>query len=202
MDFFCFILRPMPLVSELFHLFRVFFLIGSITFGGGIAMIPILERELIKKRQWMTADQMVDWFAIGQCTPGVIAVNVATFIGFYRKGFLGALAATAGIVTPSLIIITALSFFLDSFAEIELVQKALRGINVAVAVLLVSALWSFGKKTILDAYTAGIAVLAFVLMAFLNVSAVFIVCGAGVFGFLFARFRKPAGKAASEEEGL
>lgn len=182
----------LKIFREYFELFRVFAGIGSVTFGGGIAMLPILERELIKKRHWMTSGQMLDYFAIGQCTPGVIAVNVSTFIGYSRKGLPGACAATAGIVAPSIVVITLLAMFLNNFADIIWVQRALRGINVVVAVLLISAVWNFGKKTIFDLVTFGIGALAFVAMTVFNVPGVFIVLIAGVLGIVarYRRFRK------------
>ncbi len=120
----------MQAFREYLDLFSVFFRIGAVTFGGGLAMLPILERELIKKRGWMTAEELVDYFAIGQATPGIVAVNVATFIGHKRKGILGGIVTTAGVVTPSVLVITALALFLDNFTEIQWVQRALRGINV------------------------------------------------------------------------
>jgi chromate transporter len=165
----------MNVFREYLELFWVFFRIGAVTFGGGLAMLPILERDLIKKRSWMTGEQLVDYFAIGQVTPGIVAVNVATFIGYNRKGIRGALVATAGIVAPSIIVITLLAMFLENFTEILWVQRALRGINVVVAVLLVSALWSMAKRTIIDWITALIALATLVAITVFNISAVFVV---------------------------
>lgn len=165
----------MNVFREYLELFWVFFRIGAVTFGGGLAMLPILERDLIKKRSWMTGEQLVDYFAIGQVTPGIVAVNVATFIGYNRKGIRGSLVATAGIVAPSIIVITLLAMFLENFTDIVWVQRALRGINVVVAVLLVSALWSMAKRTIIDWITALIALATLVAITVFNVSAVFVV---------------------------
>lgn len=167
---------------EYLELFWVFFRIGAVTFGGGLAMLPILERDLIKKRGWLTAEQLVDYFAIGQSTPGIVAVNVATFVGYNRKKISGSIVATLGIVTPSIIIITLLAMFLNNFADIVWVQKALRGINVVVAVLLISAVVSIGKKTIIDWITALIALAAFFAMVAFNVSGVLIVLVSAILG--------------------
>lgn len=165
----------MSVFREYFDLFFAFFRIGAVTFGGGLAMLPILERDLIKKRKWMTGDELVDYFAIGQVTPGIVAVNVATFVGYNRKGIRGAIVATLGIVAPSIIVITLLAMFLENFADILWVQRALRGINVVVAVLLFSALASMGKRTIVDWVTALIALATLVAITVFNVSAVFVV---------------------------
>ena len=127
-----------------FTLFGLFFKMGAVTFGGGYAMLPILERELVDNRDWVTKDELLDYYAIGQSTPGIIAVNVATFVGYKRRGVSGAIAATAGIVSPSLIIIMILATFISNFAEITWVQKALKGINVVVGALLVQSVISMG----------------------------------------------------------
>lgn len=131
---------------RLFELFAVFFKIGAVTFGGGLAMLPILESELADKRSWVTKETLLDYFAIGQMTPGIIAVNVATFIGYTQAGVLGGCIATLGVVTPSLIIISVIASFLENFTQIVWVQKALMGINIAVAALLCKAVVTFIKK--------------------------------------------------------
>jgi len=172
----------MAVFLEYAELFWVFFRIGAITFGGGLAMLPVLERDLARRRSWLTAEQLVDYYAIGQSTPGIIAVNVATFVGYNRKGVRGAIVTTAGIVTPSVIVITLLAMFLNNFAEIIWVQKALRGINVVVAVLLISAVWSVGKKTFIDWISGAIGLAAFLAMTVFNVSGVFIVLASALLG--------------------
>ena len=186
------ILATVNTFLEYLELFGVFFRVGAFTFGGGLAMLPVLERDLIQKRSWMTGEQLVDYFAIGQSTPGIIAVNVATFVGYNRKGIVGAIVATLGIIVPSIIVITVLAMFLESFADIVIVQKALRGINVAVAVLLLNAVWSFGKKTIIDAVTAFIALASFISMAFFNVPGYAVVLVTALLGLAF-RFRPVRG---------
>lgn len=175
-------------LSELLQLFGVFFMIGSVTFGGGLAMLPILERELVSRRKWMTSAQLVDWFAIGQTTPGIIAVNVATFIGYTRRGFIGAVTATLGIVTPSIIVITVLAGVIDQVSDIPWMAHALKGINVAVSVLLLDAVVGLGRKTLSNLPALLIALASFVAMAVFNVSGVFIVLASGAAGFAVKRF--------------
>lgn len=166
-------------------LFASFFKIGLVTFGGGLAMLPILKRDLVDSKAWLTEDEILDYFAIGQSTPGVIAVNVATFVGYKRGGLIGSIFSTSGIVFPSLIIISLIAAFVSNFNELVWVQKALKGINVAVSVLLVKAVFSFGKKTVFDLCTFLIAALSFVLMFAFKVQGVWIVIGSALSGWLF-----------------
>lgn len=166
-------------------LFASFFKIGLVTFGGGLAMLPILKRDLVDSKGWLTEDEILDYFAIGQSTPGVIAVNVATFVGYKRGGLIGSIFSTSGIVFPSLIIISLIAAFVSNFNELVWVQKALKGINVAVSVLLVKAVFSLGKKTVFDLCTFLIAALSFVLMFAFKVQGVWIVIGSALSGWLF-----------------
>jgi len=172
-------------LNMLVRLFCVFCKIGALTFGGGLAMLPILTDELSIKREWTTQSELLDYFAIGQSTPGVIAVNVATFVGYKRGGLIGSIFSTSGIVFPSLIIISLIAAFVSNFNELVWVQKALKGINVAVSVLLVKAVFSFGKKTVFDLCTFLIAALSFVLMFAFKVQGVWIVIGSALSGWLF-----------------
>ena len=136
------------MLKILLELYVTFFKIGSVTFGGGYAMLPVLERELADKKKWTTGEDLLDYYAVSQVTPGVIAVNVSTFVGYRLRGVPGALAATAGIVSPSIIIITIIAEFISNFESIVCVQKALGGINVAVTALLTYAVYNFAKKSI------------------------------------------------------
>lgn len=185
--------KKKTLLSQLIELFVVFCKIGAITFGGGLAMLPILEKELIDKRNWTTKEQLMDYYAIGQVTPGIIAVNVSTFIGYTRCGILGGIIATFGVVFPSLVIITLISFFLESFSQIIWVQKALSGINVAVAALLTSILWKFIKqavKTWKNICGILLVILSFVAIVFLKCpTSIVIVFGAicGIITFVITQ---------------
>ena len=179
-------------------LFASFFKIGLVTFGGGLAMLPILKRDLVDSKGWLTEDEILDYFAIGQSTPGIIAVNVATFVGYKRAGMIVSIFSTSGIVFPSLIIISLIAAFVSNFNELVWVQKALKGINVAVSVLLVKAVFSFGKKTVFDLCTFLIAALSFVLMFAFKVQGVWIVIGSALSGWFFqtiksSRFKKNNG---------
>ena len=128
-------------------LFLTFAKVGVCTFGGGYAMLPILQREVVEKKGWATDEELTDYFAVGQCTPGIIAVNTATFIGYKHKGVPGGVLTTLGVVFPSLVIITAIAAFLSNFADIPVVQHALAGINAAVVALAASVL-KLGRSTL------------------------------------------------------
>ena len=129
-------------------LFLTFAKIGVCPFGGGYAMLPILQREVVEKKGWATEEELTDYFAVGQCTPGIIAVNTATFIGYKHKGVPGGILTTLGVVFPSLVIITAIAAFLSNFADIPLVQHALAGINAAVVALIAASVLKLGKSTL------------------------------------------------------
>lgn len=149
-------------------------------------MLPLLRREVVEKRQWATDEEMIDYYAIGQSTPGIICTNVATFIGFKLLGIVGAVIATVAVVLPAIIIITCIAMLAstDVVTNLPLLKKALAGINTAVAVLLFSALFDLGKKTIVDVWTALIAVGAFIAMSFLGVSAIWIVFASAALGLI------------------
>ena len=133
---------------ELLRMFLTFAKIGVMTFGGGYAMLPILQREIVEKQKWATDAELTDYFAIGQCTPGIIAVNTATFIGRKHKGVLGGIVATLGVVFPSLVIITLIAAFLTNFADIPLVRNALAGVNACVVALIASSVIKLGRSTL------------------------------------------------------
>lgn len=163
------------MLRDLFDLFITFFKIGAFTFGGGYAMIPIFEREFVTDRGWITSDDMLNYIAISQSTPGVIAVNMATFIGYRRRGVLGAAVATFGVVAPSIVIISIIAAFIEGFSEYVYVQKALAGINVAVAVILTSAVWDLGKKSVTDMIGLALAVIAFLTVVIFKVNSIWLI---------------------------
>lgn len=174
------------------QLFTSFFKLGAVTFGGGLAMLPLLRCEVVDKRGWATDEEMIDYYAIGQSTPGIIATNVATFIGFNLLGFFGSIIATVAVVLPSIIIITMIAMLasMESVQSFATLSKALNGINVAVAVLLFSSLIDLGKKTISDIFTLFIAIGSFVAMSFFSVSAIWIVLISAVLGILIKALNK------------
>ena len=156
-------------LKELFTIYFAFFKVGAFTFGGGLAMMPMLQKELIEKKQWLTEEELIDYYAVGQSTPGIIAVNVATFVGYKRAGILGGIFGTLGIISPSLIIIMILANLINSISDYPIVQKALTGINVAVAALLTSVIINFAKKTIKNVWNAIFMLVSFLLIFALKV---------------------------------
>ena len=136
------------IILDLCEIYLAFVKIGTFTIGGGLAMMPMLRRELIDSRGWITEEELIDYYAVGQSTPGIIAVNVSTFVGYKRAGIIGGIIGTLGMVTPSFVIIMLLASFINSVSEHEYAKKALLGINVAVAALLTHVVYSFAKKTI------------------------------------------------------
>ncbi len=192
-------------LKEMWQLFSVMFKIGICTFGGGIAMLPILERELVEKLGWTTSEELMDWFAIGQSTPGIIAVNVATFTGYKRLKVIGGCIATFGMVLPSIIIISIIALFINNFAELAWVQRALKGINVAVAAILTNAVYTFSKKSVKNIFGFILLVVSFFLIFVLNVGTIWIILGSAFLGVVIAGFRgdfkkSSHGKNAAEKK--
>lgn len=171
-------------MKEYFELVAAFFKIGIMTFGGGYAMLPMIQREVVEKHGWATEEEILNYYAIGQCTPGVIAVNTATFIGDSRKGVLGGFLATLGVVLPSLIIISVIAAVLNNFAEIAAVQHALAGIRIAVVVLVGYSVWKLMKSGVKGAFGWIIFVLTFLVSAIFGLSPVVIVVTAAAAGLI------------------
>ena len=146
-------------MNEYLELFLTFAKMGVMTFGGGMAMLPILQREVVEDRHWATEEELVDYYAIGQCTPGIIAVNTATFVGQKRKGALGGIVATLGMVFPSLVIISILAGLITNFSSVTWVQDAFAGIQVCVCVLIFNAVVKLLKKSVIDKRTSVIFLL-------------------------------------------
>ena len=185
------------MMKELLELYLAFLKIGAVNFGGGYAMLPLLEEDLVKKKGWVTTDDLMDYFAIGQCTPGIIALNVSTFIGNKRRGIAGAAAATTGFLTYPIIIILVIAMFLTNFADLPVVQNAFAGIRVCVCVLILEAVMRLWKKSIVDKIAFVIYAVIFVLMAFGSFlpvkppAAVLVVC-AGIAGILIRGHKEAA----------
>ncbi len=184
--------------TSLWSLFLTFAKVGVMTFGGGYAMLPILEREVVTNHNWTTSEQMLDYYAIGQCTPGVIAVNVSTFIGYKKRGILGSIVATFGVIFPSIVIITALASVLKMFQDNIYVKKAFEGIRIAVCALMITAVINLVKKAVSSVGTAIVAVSALLLQLFLGISPVVIVICTISFGLLiFFTGKKKSGEDKS-----
>lgn len=169
----------------LFELFLIFAKIGLFTFGGGYAMFPIMKSELIEKRKWITEDELLDYYAIGQCTPGIIAVNVATFVGKKVKGISGAAMSTTGVVFPSIVIITLIASCINNFAELWFVQSAFSGIRVAVIVLILNTIISMWKKSVQKPFDYIVFLLALILSFFDILSSVLVVILSAVAGIIY-----------------
>lgn len=187
-------------IKEFFELYFTFVKIGTFTFGGGLAMMPIMQRELIEKRGWLTEEELIDYFAIGQSTPGIIAVNVATFVGYKKLGWFGGILCTLGVVTPSWVIIMLLAGAISSIDKYPLAQKALKGINVAVAALLTSVIVKFAKKTIKNIWNVLFMLLAFALIYFLKVQSVWIIIASLIIGCLITLYRQKKSAALSQTQ--
>jgi chromate transporter len=178
-------------MKDYFDLVFTFFKMGCITFGGGYAMLPIIERELVVKKGWATMDEVMDYFAIGQVTPGLIAVNVSTFIGYKKNGIPGGILATLGFVLPSLFIITIIAVFLQNFSDLPPVRHAFGGIRVAVGALIMDAVIKLSKGAVRDWKAALICIAAFVLSTVVHASPVLLVLAAGLTGFLLYHPKRP-----------
>ena len=181
-------------MKELLELFLTFAKIGVMTFGGGMAMLPILEREVVQNKHWATEEELVDYFAIGQCTPGIIAVNTATFVGQKRKGAMGGITAALGVVFPSLVIITILAGLITNFAHLAWVQNAFAGIQVCVCVLILNAVLKLLKKSVVDKRTAVIFVIVLLGNMLLSVSPVWFVLLSALSGIVLKNLEGRAAK--------
>lgn len=185
-------------------LYITFAKIGSLTFGGGIAMLPMMQNELIEKKQWVTENEILDYYVIGQSTPGIIAVNVATFVGYKKAGILGGIIATLGVITPCIVLITLLANLIDSIDHYPNVQKALKGINVAVCALITDATLNFARKTSKGAVSIAIMILSFCLIFFFNVKSYIIILGAAFVAvavyFIEKKFKKNDEKKSLENK--
>ena len=170
--------------TNLWVLFWTFAKMGVMTFGGGMAMLPILQREVVDAKGWATEEELTDYYAIGQCTPGIIAVNTATFIGQKYGGVPGGIVATLGVVFPSLVIISVLAGLITNFSHLAWVKNAFAGIQVCVCVLILNAVMKLLKKAVVDKRTAVIFVLVLAGGILLDLSPVWFVIGAALAGIL------------------
>ena len=165
-------------------LFITFFKIGAFTFGGGYAMIPLIQKEVVENKKWITDDDILEIIAIAESTPGPIAINSATFVGFRVCGFWGSFFATLGVVLPSFIIILIISFVLNEFQHITAVQYAFNGIRAGVLALLMKAIWTMYKKCPKGIVSYIVMAAAFIITAFFDISALYVIIGCAVFGLV------------------
>lgn len=166
-------------------LFVSFFKIGLFTFGGGYAMLPVIERELIEKRGWCDEKTILDIYAMAQCTPGVIAVNTATFIGYKLHGILGGILATGAVILPSFFIITCIATFIQNFSSYPAVGHAMAGIRVAVSALVLVTLYKMLRKNVKCIFSVVLFFIALGLAFFTNISPIYFILGAIISGLLY-----------------
>lgn len=193
-------------MKKLLMLYTVFFKMGIVNFGGGYALLPLLQKELVDKRGWTTNEEITDYYAIGQCTPGAIAVNVSTFIGYKIKGVLGGIVATLGFVSPAFIIIFLIATVLNQFSDLWYVQSAFKAIRACVFVLILSAIIKLSKKSIVDWITLGLAATVLLLTVFTEIPLFIYVLVAGFIGVMVNWYKdkrkpKPVEETPSESEG-
>ena len=167
--------------------FKTFFKIGIFTLGGGYAMIPLIEEEVVNKKQWVSKDEMLDLIAIAQSCPGVFAINIATFIGYKLKKERGAIATTIGTALPSFLIILAIAIFFSQFKDNPYVAAIFRGIRPAVVALIAVPTFNLGRRAKLNRYTIWIPVVCALAIWALGVSPIYIILIAGVAGYLYGK---------------
>lgn len=181
-------------MNILFDMFLTFAKVGVMTFGGGYAMLPILQREVVENKKWATEEELMDYFAIGQCTPGVIAVNTATFIGQKKKGIAGGITATIGVAFPSLIIISLLAGVIETFSHLTWVQHAFGGIRICVCVLIFNAVFKLYKKAVVDLPTLMIFLLITLGSCFTDLSPIIFIMLAALLGIVLNTLGIAGGK--------
>ncbi len=170
---------------HLFELFFEFFKIGAVTFGGGLAMMPIMRREVVETKGWATDEDIMKILVISESTPGVFAVNAATFIGYKIAGFLGALVATLGVIIPSLITISIISFFFIQFKELTFVSYAFYGIQAAVAILIFKAAFKLSKKIHFNLFVSFIFIVSMILALLTSINILYLLLAGAILGILY-----------------
>lgn len=161
--------------TTLFELYISFFKVGLFTFGGGLAMLPIIEREVVNNKKWASYEELLDYYAVSQSTPGIIMVNVSTFIGYKERGLIGGIISTLGVVSPSLIIITLIASLIENFASISYVQSALKGIAAGISAIMISSLIKLGKTSIIDILSVALCIIGFVISYFTKLNIIYAV---------------------------
>lgn len=174
-------------MKDLWNLFITFSRIGLFTFGGGYAMLPMLQKEVVEKAGWATESEIMDYFAVGQCTPGVIAVNTSTFIGYKQKGILGGISATLGVIFPSVVIITAIASILNNFSSYPIVQHAFAGIRIVVAALVLNVVIKMYKSAVVDRIGIAIFIISLSLGLILSLSPIIYIIAAAIIGIIYQK---------------
>lgn len=174
----------MERLKKLLQLYWSFFKIGGLTFGGGLSMLPMLERELVQKRKWVTEEEILDCYAIGQCTPGIIAVNTATFVGYKKEKILGGIFATLGMISPSIIVISLVAAFFEMFLSNKWFAHALMGVRSVVCAMLINTVINLGKKSLKSVYSWIICIVILALGFFTKIPTVVLVLMAAAVGII------------------
>lgn len=174
---------------DFLQLYTTFFRIGILTFGGGLTMLPLLKYELVETKKWITEEKLLDCYAIGQCTPGIIAVNTATYVGYLKRGVLGGIIATLGMVTPSVVIITLIAAFLQNFMEVAFIQHALMGIRGAVCALMLNTVVSLAKKSLISKINIVICAVVLILALFTNIPTIALIILSGIAGVIIEKVK-------------
>lgn len=177
-------------MKKLMELYWAFFRIGSLTFGGGMAMLPMLKREVVEKYSWSTEEELLDIYAIGQCTPGIIAVNTATYIGYQQKGVSGSIFGTLGMITPSIIIISLIATILKNFIDLPIVLHALSGIRIVVCALMLQTVYSLAKAGIKNKLGLFLFLAGFLIATFTPVPTILLVLFAAIIGIITCTRKK------------
>lgn len=177
-------------LRALLRIYCAFFRVGALTFGGGYSIIPMLEKEAIDRYHWLTKEELLDFFAVSQCIPGIIASNMAIMVGNKARGVSGAVTAAFGVISPSILIIMIIAAFLKNFSHLAIVQNAFWGIRVVVAALIVSVIINMLKTGVIDKVTAAIFVAVFLCATLLPLSPIWYVVGAALCGLIVSRIRK------------
>ncbi|MDR3076146.1 MAG: chromate transporter [Synergistaceae bacterium] len=179
-------------MRELFEIFRVFFKIGALTFGGGYTMLPLLQADIVRNRKWTSEEEIIDYYAMSQSLPGIVAVNTAMLIGYKRKGAGGLLAACLGMVTPSIIIILVIALFIKNFLGHAAVIHAFNGVRIAVAALITKTVFDMGLKSLIDAACLGIFAVSLLVFSFADISPIIPVLAGAAAGIALMRRRAAA----------
>ncbi len=190
-------------MNRYLSLFISFFKLGLFTFGGGYAMLPLIERDVVEKKKMITDEEMTDILAVSESTPGPLAINCATFVGYKVGGFFGALVATLSVVFPSFIIILVISLFLEKFLAFEYVGYAFNGIRIAVAILILEAAIKMFKKADRTVWFYILGIIALLLtLFFTSIEPAFIILGGGLIGMIIALVREKIGKGENKDDSI
>ena len=181
-------LRTFASMNQYWELFKIFFRIGAFTIGGGYAMVPLIEDEIVAKRKWIKSEDFLDLLAIAQSSPGILAVNIAIFVGYRLKGMKGSLVTSLGAILPSFLMILAIALFFQQFKDNVYVEKIFKGIRPAVVALIAAPTFKLGKSAKINRYTIWIPIISALLIWLLGFSPIWIIIAAGVGGFVYGRF--------------